>query len=283
MPEAKPLGTQAPIQTLREFQHGSALHERIRLLARDAFIRALSIAPRSAAPNWIRFPYYHYVFDDERATFAAQLGYLRKLGDFISLDEAVECLASGHPIHGRYFCLTFDDGFRNCLTNALPILLDNRATAAFFLPTRFIDKSPMPDPDLISRVSNGGDRVPEFLSWEECRIMAGAGMTIGSHTVHHIRLLTSTDAEVESEFRDSKRAIEREIGRPCDHFSCPKGRPGIDFESKRHPQIAKRVGYLSFLTTRRGSVHRFPDPFLVERDHLLAAWGTHQLRYFFSR
>ncbi len=276
-------GTQTPIRTLREFRNGGSLRERIRLLARNAAIGALSVLPRPIAADWIRFPYYHYVFDDERAGFAAQLAYLRNLGEFISLEHAIEILLYDGPVGGRYFCITFDDGFRNCLTNAVPILVDKSAPAAFFLPTGFVGAPPPEDPELIRRVSNGGPRVPEFLSWEECRTMADAGMMIGSHTVNHLRLSLLSDTEVERELRDSKSTIEREVGRPCEHFSCPQGRPGIDFKVDRDPQIARRVGYTSFLTTQRGSVHRSPDPFLVERDHLLAGWGTPHLRYFFSR
>ncbi len=282
MEGSKPVGNQARIRTLREFRDSDRLRERIRFLARDAVIRALSFVPRARVSNWIRFPYYHHVFDDERAGFAAQLAYFRNSGEFISLDDAVACLRD-RRIHGRYFCITFDDGFRNCLTNAVPILVDRGATAAFFLPTGFIGDSPVEAPDLLRRISNGGDSVPELLSWKECRLMADAAMTIGSHSVNHILLSVSTDTEVERELRDSKSTIERELGKPCNHFSCPKGRPGIDFLAGRHPQIARRLGYASFLTTKRGSVHRLPDPFLVERDHVLALWGTHHLRYFFSR
>lgn len=275
--------TNAPIRTLREFRHGTSLRERIRLIARSAAIHALALAPRRAASSWIRFPYYHYVFDDERTGFAAQLTYLRNSGEFVSLDQAVEFLSSDRPVRGKYFCLSFDDGFKNCLTNAVPILVDKGAPAAFFLPTGFVGVSPLEDPEIIRRVSNGGSRVPEFLSWEDCGVLADAGMTIGSHTVNHLLLSALSDAEVEREMRDSKSTIERKLGIACNHFSCPKGRPGIDFRRDRDPQIARRVGYASFLTTQRGSSHRVPNPFLVERDHLLAGWGTHHLRYFFSR
>lgn len=272
----------APVRTLKHFRKGSSIRDSLRRFARDAVINALSLMPRSQVTDWIRFPYYHYVFDDERAGFTAQLRWFRDQGEFISLDDAVACLQPGEPIDGRYFCITFDDGFRNCLTNAVPALAESGATAAFFLPTRFID-SPITDRDMIRRVSNGGDRAPHFLNWEECRAMAAAGMTIGSHTVNHVILSAMAEGAVERELRDSKTTIEREVRKPCDHFSCPRGRPGFDFMPDREPAIAERVGYRSFLTTQRGSIHRMSRPFLLERDHLLAEWGTAQLRYFFSR
>lgn len=272
----------APVRTLKDFRKGSTVQASVRRLARDAVISALSLVPRASVTNWIRFPYYHYVFDDERAGFATQLRWFRDQGEFVSLDDAVACLRSGDQIDGRYFCITFDDGFRNCLTNAVPALAEIGATAAFFLTTGFID-SPIDDPDVIQRVSNGGDRLPEFLSWDECRAIAAAGMTIGSHTVSHLILSALSEPAIERQLRDSKATIEREVINPCDHFSCPRGRPGFDFIPERDPAIAERVGYRSFLTAQRGSVHRRSQPFLLERDHLLAEWGTAQLRYFFSR
>ncbi|HEX2721552.1 MAG TPA: polysaccharide deacetylase family protein [Gemmatimonadaceae bacterium] len=271
------------MRTLREFRNPPSAAGRLRDAARSAIIGGLSLVPRHSPSAWVRFPYYHYVFDDERRAFAAQLAYLRNRGEFISIDRAVALLRGTEPVDGRYFCITFDDGFRNCLTNAVPILLEHGAVAAFFVTTDFVGASPLKDPEQIRRVSNGGPRVPDFLSWQECREMILAGMTIGSHTVSHRRLSTLSDAEAEVELRESKVIIERELGTQCHHFSCPKGGPERDFRTGRDPVIARRLGYASFLTTQRGSVHRLSDPFLVERDHLLAAWGTHQLRYFFSR
>jgi peptidoglycan/xylan/chitin deacetylase (PgdA/CDA1 family) len=60
--------------------------------------------------------------DDECASFDKQLKYMKNIGDFISLDDAVTLLESNQSLCGRYFCITFDEGFKNCFTNAIPIL-----------------------------------------------------------------------------------------------------------------------------------------------------------------
>ena len=108
-------------------------------------------------------------------------------------------------------------------------------------------------------------------------------MSFGSHTVQHQLLSGLSAEEVENEMRLSKEEIERRLGTPCEHFCAPVGRPGLDFVVERDPAIAARLGFRSFLTTRRGSADRRPDPMSVERDHMLAAWGVHQLRYFLAR
>jgi hypothetical protein len=54
----------------------------------------------------------------------------------------------------------------------------------------------------------------------------------------------------------------------------------IDYDPSRHPQMAGRVGYRSFLTTQRGSNRQGRSSLDIRRDHLLANWGNYQLRYF---
>jgi peptidoglycan/xylan/chitin deacetylase (PgdA/CDA1 family) len=270
------------VRTYREFTHHWSQRTRLRSMARDAAVSALGLR-RSVARSagWVAFPYYHHVFDDERAGFARQLKYMRNFGEFLDLDSVAALMATGQRIDGRYFCLTFDDGFRNVFTNALPILADAGARAAIFLPTSFMvgaesDRTPRYD------FFDHGQVNIEFLNWDEVRALKSAGTIIGSHTVHHARLADISLAEAEQELTGSKLEIERETGGPCDHFCSPFGIPGRDFRMHEHPQLAKKLGYRSFSTTQRG-LNRVEDPSLIlNRDHMLANWGPAQIRYFFG-
>ena len=78
-------------------------------------------------------------------------------------------------------------------------------------------------------------------------------------------------SDFEGELRESKSRIEAELQRPCKHFACPWGRPGVDFDPEVHPALARRVGYASFLTTRRGANAAGTSPFAIRRDHFTAA------------
>ena len=90
------------IRTYRDFIARQSLAAKARGLARDAALRALSLGRSPAAVSgWIRFPFYHHVFDDERKDFERQLDFMAGLGDFIGLDDAVAMLAAGDPIDGR--------------------------------------------------------------------------------------------------------------------------------------------------------------------------------------
>ncbi len=273
-----------PTATYAEFIALMPWRSRLRAAARDLALRGLALGRRiDADTNWIRFPYYHHVFDDEREGFARQLDYMASLGDFIGLDGAVAMLEAGDPIDGRYFCVTFDDGFKNWITNAVPILLDKKAPAAFFVVSGYIGTSPDRDREKLLGFYDSGDLLMEFLDWDDCRKMDAAGMTIGSHTMNHVHLADHDDEKAEAEMKGSKETIEKELGRTCDHFCCPFGREGVDFVSPRHPDIARKLGYRTFLTTRRGPVLEGASAMDIPRDHLLAGWGDYQLRYFFSR
>ena len=268
-----------PVRNFADFGNAG----RLRGLARDAAVLALSMGRNiGATSGWVRFPYYHHVFDDERHGFARQLDYLRRFGDFISLDDVVSLLQSGEAIDGRYFCITFDDGFKNNLTNAVPILLDKGAPTAFFLAVGYIGLDVEKDRDNLLGFFDHGQTLMEFLDWHDCRKMTEAGMTIGSHTVNHARMADLNSAAAESELAHSKQIIEENLGRPCKHFCTPFGIPGRDFNIERDPGLAKQAGFKSMLTTERGATRQGDNPYRVCRDHTLANWGNHQLRYFLS-
>jgi peptidoglycan/xylan/chitin deacetylase (PgdA/CDA1 family) len=270
----------------RQLENSFPLKRRLRNTARKSAIFLMSLASKiPPGRQSVSFPMYHHVFDDERQDFARHLRFLRNHGDLIGVDDALKALTNPAGVGGTYFCITFDDGFRNCFTNAMPILVEHKAPAAFFLPTDYIGKDLDRDWETTRRFfeTSGYDVPIEFLTWDECRQMQSAGMTIGAHTCGHVRISELDRAAVERELRESKSIIERELGRPCEHFACPWGRPGLDFDPAVHPQIAREFGYKSFLTTRRGPNYAGTDPFALKRENFFAFDGDSLLRYFLAK
>lgn len=68
------------------------------------------------------------------------LSVLSQYYQFISLPDAVEMLAGTRPLIPNSLVLTFDDGYRNNLTFALPILHQFKAPATIFLSTNNVTK-----------------------------------------------------------------------------------------------------------------------------------------------
>lgn len=66
------------------------------------------------------------------------LGLLQQYHEFVSLAEATQMLRGERRIRPYCMVLTFDDGYRNNLTHALPVLERLKVPAAFFLSTGLV-------------------------------------------------------------------------------------------------------------------------------------------------
>jgi peptidoglycan/xylan/chitin deacetylase (PgdA/CDA1 family) len=64
---------------------------------------------------------------------AHQLRRLRQLATVVPLQDALEALAAGRPLPPRAVAITFDDGYRDNLEVAAPLLQDLGMPATFFL------------------------------------------------------------------------------------------------------------------------------------------------------
>jgi peptidoglycan/xylan/chitin deacetylase (PgdA/CDA1 family) len=72
--------------------------------------------------------------------FARVIRWLRRSGvDLVSLDELHRRLTEG-DLKRRFVCLTFDDGYRDTLQYAYPILKEARAPFAVYVATSFPDR-----------------------------------------------------------------------------------------------------------------------------------------------
>ena len=78
------------------------------------------------------------------------------------------------------------------------------------------------------RASTTSTRPPSHaglvMSWDELRELAKDPLvTIGAHTRGHHALAKLSDDEARAEMADSIARVEKELGRPCRHFSYPYG------------------------------------------------------------
>lgn len=274
------------ITTYKDYALAPTLKARVRSASRKLAIYGLSkFKAIDKTTNWIRLPYYHHVFDDEIKGFERQLKYLKNFGDFISIDQVCEMVEAGQPISGRYFCVSFDDGYRCCYTNMMEITAGLSIPVIIYLPTDYTGMNENNEEDVVKIKQNYPENpgLELFLSWEQCREMLQHQVSFGSHTKSHANLMRLSDEEIERELGASKEIIETELKVPCVHFACPWGQVGVNFDPAITKPIAQQLGYKSFSTTQRGKMQQGDDLFLLKRDHLLAGWGNYQLDYFFSK
>lgn len=89
--------------------------------------------------------------EPDAVRFAAQMSWVREWFNVLALDEAVERLRAG-SLPARALCVTFDDGYADNLTVALPILQRLGLPATFFVASGYLDGGRMFNDTVIEAV-----------------------------------------------------------------------------------------------------------------------------------
>jgi peptidoglycan/xylan/chitin deacetylase (PgdA/CDA1 family) len=102
-----------------------------------------------------------------------QLGTLRRIANVVPLETALAALAEGRPLPPRAVALTFDDGYRDNLETAIPILRRLGLPATFYLVPGLLDRTVRPWWELLAWAFAGatGDAV----EWRGTRLPTGPG------------------------------------------------------------------------------------------------------------
>jgi len=102
-----------------------------------------------------------------------QLRAVRRMGNVMPLDEAVAALAEGRPLPSRAIALTFDDGYRDNLEVALPVLHDLGLPATFYLVPGLLDRTVRPWWETLAWGFAGAGAA--VIEWRGRRLVAGPG------------------------------------------------------------------------------------------------------------
>jgi len=196
---------------------------------------------------------YHSVSDEdwEFATpseeFDRQIGYLRDQGfSCISVSDVAQWLRREKEIPRRSVLITFDDGYRDFYTSALPILRKYHSTATVFIHT--------------NRSSDPLGNSIEVLSWEDVRAISRVGIEIGDHSHGHPNMKDLSALELEKEITVSKEKFQAELGLIPTTFAYPGGKFNATISS-----YLARSGYTSAFSISRGLLSRSDDPFTLRR------------------
>lgn len=110
-----------------------------------------------------------------------------------------------------------------------------------------------------------------IMTWDEIRVLAADPLvTIGAHTVNHLAVAKLPEAEARAEIEGSVARIERELGRPCRHFSFPYGDAAS--AGPRDFAIARALGLDTAVTTQKNVVRTSSDLFSLPRISLNGAY-----------
>jgi peptidoglycan/xylan/chitin deacetylase (PgdA/CDA1 family) len=194
------------------------------------------------------------LFDEQMAQLG-ELGYRP-----VSLDDVIAHYAEGARLPDRAVLITFDDGYRDNLLNAAPILQRHGYPAVLFAPIGYIGgRRPLPhDEHLAAR-----GLVNPTLDWSELAEIEQAGIRVESHGIGHRPLADLEVDEATREITLSKLRLEEALGRPVRAFAYVKGSEA--HYRLVHLSLLKQTGYDLAFTSISGSNGPKTDPLQLHR------------------
>jgi peptidoglycan/xylan/chitin deacetylase (PgdA/CDA1 family) len=201
------------------------------------------------------------------ARFEQQMKWLKRRGlRGTSMRELLDARDRGDA--GRRVGITFDDGYADFATHALPVLARHGFTATVFLVAgKLGGRNDWDEPGPTKRL----------MTAEQVRTVARMGMEIGSHAVSHVRLSEAETHVVGREVIESRERLEAVVAAPVRGFCYPYG------DVVDAVPVLRDAGYDYAVATRAsGAGHRYALPriYVGERDgglRLLAKLVRHRL------
>ncbi|WP_308389391.1 polysaccharide deacetylase family protein [Acidithiobacillus sp. AMEEHan] len=171
--------------------------------------------------------------------FARQMALLAWAGyRGLSLADAMPYLR-GERV-GKIAVITFDDGYRDNLEHALPVLQQRGFSATCFVVSGALGAHNRWD------AAELGVEKP-LMTIAELRQWADAGMEVGAHTRAHVHLPALSAREAETEIAGSKQDLEDLLGRELGSFCYPYGEWGT-----RERDLVAKSAFRAAVSTRRG-------------------------------
>jgi len=197
-----------------------------------------------------------------KEVFKKQMQYLKKKGfNSVALNKLIQFLETGESLPEKPIAITFDDGFKETLDNALPILEECGFEATFFLVAGKAGEN------------NDWDKkykepLYSLASFDEIKQIKEKTIQFGSHSLTHKKLYALSEEELLKEIVLSKQLIEISLGKEVCFFSYPYGK--YDEETKR---IVKEAGYLAAFSVNQGMVKPRDDLFELNRVEIFRSDG----------
>jgi peptidoglycan/xylan/chitin deacetylase (PgdA/CDA1 family) len=189
--------------------------------------------------------------------FDAQLKFLKDGGyNVLPLSDIAEALASGKELPEKSVAITIDDAYVSVYKEAWPRLKAYGYPFTLFVTTKDVD---------------GGAKL--YMSWDQLREMAKAGVAIGNHSTTHPHMTEIPIEAVREEFDKSQARFKEQLGFAPSLMAYPYGeaslavieeawRAGFKAGFGQHSGVAYQGGPLFYiprvpLNEHYGSLERF--------------------------
>lgn len=194
---------------------------------------------------------YHYVRDNVSqvddplgyglsmppAEFAKQLQYLA--------DNGYTTVTMSQVVRGDYdaksVALTFDDGYKDFISEAYPLLERYDFTATVYV--------------ISGRLQDSRHLAPTDIVY-----LANRGIEIGSHSVNHLNLTRQSADGLAQELSNSQKTLSNIINKPVTALSYPAGQ-----HDNKVIEAAHKLGYTSAVTVVEGRADPAADLMRLSR------------------
>jgi peptidoglycan/xylan/chitin deacetylase (PgdA/CDA1 family) len=148
--------------------------------------------------------------------FARQMTALRRAGyRTIHLSEWAGAMTRQEPLLGKPIILTFDDGYRDFLTEAMPVLHSHGFSATLFLVAERIGGTA--DWDAVY------GEAARLLSWQQARELQEAGIELGCHSCVHRPMTSMSLWDLVEDTVRARAVLEEGLAAPVPTLAYPYG------------------------------------------------------------
>ena len=197
---------------------------------------------KNSSDNYVSIITFHRVNDYDsssltlpRKIFDELMEEISKNYKPISLQDLIKKIRDGKELDKKTVVITFDDGYKDNILCAAPILLKYNIPATFFITSGYINTEKVFPWDRQSNVKHPS------MTWNEVRELVSMGFDIGAHTINHANLgMVSLDI-ARTEIMGCKEQIENEINKEVNTFAYPFG--GRDNVKDDVIELIRKAGF----------------------------------------
>jgi peptidoglycan/xylan/chitin deacetylase (PgdA/CDA1 family)/glycosyltransferase involved in cell wall biosynthesis len=191
------------------------------------------------------------------ARLAAQVAWLQRRGYLvISLREFLECQRQRILPPPRSVVITFDDGYADNYSTAVPILRRRDMAATIFLVAEHVGGTNQWD-------AGGALAGRRLMSWPQIRELSGRSIEFGAHSSTHPRLTQVPAQQAAQEIASSRGRLEEELCSRVDVFAYPYG----DHDQSIQEEV-RRAGFTAACSVDVGLNSATTPQFVLRRAEI---------------
>lgn len=188
------------------------------------------------------------------SAFAEQMAYLCEHGYTpLTVTQLARMRTIGNALPEKPVVLTFDDGFADFFTAALPVLRRYDFAATLYVATAYVEKTS-------AWLQKERETARAMLTWDQLREICASGIECGGHTQSHPQLDTLPLPQAREEIYQCKQIIEEQLEQKIYSFAYPYG-----YQTAAVRQLVQIAGYLSACAVKHRMSVETDDPFALAR------------------